>query len=66
MDGQRVVRAVARGMGAAAGIAQTDLEAVGSFNSGQWAVRAVLFAGMAAVYALQAAIVYPGGAVRTA
>ena len=42
----------------AAGIAQTDLEAVGPLSAGQWAVLSVLFAGMAAVYALQAAIAY--------
>jgi hypothetical protein len=42
----------------AAGIAQTDLEAVGPFGAGQWAALSALFVGMAAVYALQAAIVY--------
>src|SRR4051812_28261220 len=42
----------------AAGIAQTDLEAVGPFSTGQWAALSALFVGMAAVYALQAAIVY--------
>jgi hypothetical protein len=42
----------------AAGIAQTDLEAVGPFGVGQWVALSVLFVGMAAVYALQAAIVY--------
>src|SRR4051795_7001066 len=42
----------------AAGIAQTDLEAVGPFGAGQWAVLSTPFVGMAAVYGLQAAIVY--------
>jgi hypothetical protein len=42
----------------AAGIAQTDLEAVGPFSTGQWAVLAVLFVGMAAAYIVQAGIVY--------
>jgi hypothetical protein len=42
----------------AAGIAQTDLEAVGPFDAGRWAALSALFVGMAAVYALQAAIVY--------
>ncbi len=42
----------------AAGIAQTDLAAVGPFSAGQWAVLAVLFVAMAAVYALQAVIAY--------
>ncbi|WP_104525910.1 hypothetical protein [Blastococcus atacamensis] len=42
----------------AAGIAQTDLEAVGPFSAGQWVALSALFVGMAAVYALQAAIVY--------
>jgi uncharacterized membrane protein YidH (DUF202 family) len=42
----------------AAGIATTDLEAVGPFSTGQWVVLAVLFVAMAAVYVLQAAIVY--------
>jgi hypothetical protein len=41
----------------AAGIAQTDLEAVGPFTGGQWALLVVLFVAMAAVYALQALIV---------
>jgi hypothetical protein len=52
----------------ATGIAQTDLEAVGPFSTGQWVVLGALFVGMAAVYALQAAIVYrvarSGGADR--
>jgi hypothetical protein len=42
----------------AAGIAQTDLEAVGPFSAGQWVAISALFVGMAAVYALQAAIVH--------
>jgi len=42
----------------AAGIAQTDLEAVGPFGAGQWAALSALFVGIAAVYGLQAAIVY--------
>jgi hypothetical protein len=42
----------------AAGIATTDLAAVGPFSAGQWAVLVALFFGMAGVYALQAAIVY--------
>jgi hypothetical protein len=42
----------------AAGIATTDLEAVGPLSAGQWVVLSVLFLGMAAVYALQAAIAY--------
>src|SRR5215213_2741397 len=42
----------------AAGIAQTDLEAVGTFSAGQWVALSALFVGRAAVYALQAAIVY--------
>jgi hypothetical protein len=42
----------------AAGIAQTDLQAVGPFSAGQWAMLAVLFVAMAVVYALQAAIVH--------
>ena len=42
----------------AAGIATTDLEAVGPFSPGQWAVLVLLFLGMAGVYALQAAIVF--------
>jgi hypothetical protein len=54
----------------ATGIATTDLEAVGPFSSGQWAVLVVLFVAMAAVYVLQAAIAYriarPRPAVRAA
>jgi hypothetical protein len=42
----------------AAGIAQTDLEAVGPFKAGQWVALSALFVAMAAVYALQAATVY--------
>jgi hypothetical protein len=42
----------------AAGIAQTDLESIGPFGAAQWAALSALFVGMAAVYALQAAIVY--------
>src|SRR3954453_17791918 len=42
----------------AAGIAQTDLEAVGPFSTGQWAVLIALFAAMAAAYAVQAVIVH--------
>jgi hypothetical protein len=42
----------------AAGIATTDLEAVGPFSAGQWAVLAVLFLCMAATYAVQAAVVH--------
>jgi hypothetical protein len=42
----------------AAGIAQTDLEAVGPLSTGQWTVLVVLFVGMAAAYAVQAAIAY--------
>jgi hypothetical protein len=42
----------------AAGIATTDLEAVGPFSTGQWAVLVPLFVGMAAAYAVQAGIVY--------
>ena len=42
----------------AAGIATTDLEAVGPLSAGQWVVLSVLFLGMAAVYALQAAITF--------
>jgi hypothetical protein len=51
----------------AAGIATTDLEAVGPFSAGQWVVLVVLFLGMAAVYALQAVITYrvARGAVLT-
>jgi hypothetical protein len=54
----------------ATGIATTDLEAVGPFSAGQWAVLVVLFVAMAAVYVLQAAIAYriarPRPAVRAA
>jgi hypothetical protein len=42
----------------AAGIAQTDLDAVGPFSAGQWAVLAALFVAMAAAYAVQALVVY--------
>jgi hypothetical protein len=42
----------------AAGIAQTDLEAVGPLSTGQWTVLVVLFVGMAAAYAVQAVIAY--------
>ena len=42
----------------AAGIATTDLESVGPFSTGQWAVLVPLFVGMAAAYAVQAGIVY--------
>ena len=42
----------------AAGIATTDLEAVGPFSTGQWAVLTPLFVAMAGVYVLQAVIVY--------
>jgi hypothetical protein len=42
----------------AIGIATTDLEAVGPLSTGQWVVLGALFVGMAAVYVLQAAIVY--------
>ena len=42
----------------AAGIAQTDLEAVGPFSAGQWVALSALFIAMAAVYAPQAAIAY--------
>lgn len=42
----------------AAGIATTDLESVGPFTTGQWALLVPLFVGMAAAYAVQAAIVY--------
>jgi hypothetical protein len=42
----------------ATGIATTDLEDVGPFSTGQWAVLTVLFVAMAAVYALQAAVVF--------
>jgi hypothetical protein len=42
----------------AAGIATTDLAAVGPLGPGQWGLLAALFLGMAGVYALQAAIVF--------
>jgi hypothetical protein len=42
----------------AAGIATTDLEAVGPLSAGQWVGLSVLFLGMAGVYALQATIAY--------
>jgi hypothetical protein len=42
----------------AAGIAQTDLEAVGPLSTGQWSVLVVLVVGMAAAYAVQAVIAY--------
>jgi hypothetical protein len=42
----------------AAGIATTDLEAVGPFSAGQWAILSVLFVVMAGVYALQALVVF--------
>jgi hypothetical protein len=42
----------------AAGIATTDLAAVGPFSAGQWAALSVLFLCIAAVYAVQAAIVH--------
>jgi hypothetical protein len=42
----------------AAGIAMTDLAAVGPLSVGQWLGLSVLFLGMAAVYALQATIAY--------
>ena len=41
----------------AAGIATTDLEAVGPLSAGQWVLLVPLFVAMAAVYALQALIV---------
>jgi hypothetical protein len=53
----------------AIGIATTDLEAVGPFNAGQWALLVVLFVAMAAVYVLQAVVVYRvarGGAAKRA
>jgi hypothetical protein len=63
---QRLVRAVARDVAAgalaipvqASGIATTDLEAVGPFSTGQWTVLIPLFVGMAAAYAVQAAIAF--------
>ena len=42
----------------AAGIAQIDLEAVGPFSAGQWALLVPLFVALAAVYAAQAVIAY--------
>ena len=42
----------------ATGIATTDLEAVGPFSAGQWALLVPLFVAMAAVYALQALIAF--------
>jgi hypothetical protein len=42
----------------AIGIATTDLEAVGPFSAGQWALLVLIFLAMAAVYGLQAAIVF--------
>jgi hypothetical protein len=42
----------------AIGIATTDLADVGPFSTGQWAVLVALFVGMAAVYVLQALIVF--------
>jgi hypothetical protein len=42
----------------ATGIATTDLADVGPFSAGQWAVLVVLFVGMAAVYVLQAVVVF--------
>ena len=42
----------------ATGIATTDLEAVGPLSSGLWALLVPLFLAMAAVYALQALIVF--------
>jgi hypothetical protein len=42
----------------AAGIATTDLAAVGPFSAGQWVALVALFVAMAAVYALQAVIAY--------
>jgi hypothetical protein len=51
----------------AIGIARTDLEAAGPFSAGQRALLVVLFLAMAAIYVLQAAIVYRvarGGAVK--
>jgi hypothetical protein len=42
----------------AAGIAQTDLEAVGPFDAGQWVLLSALLVAMAAVYGLQAVIAY--------
>jgi hypothetical protein len=42
----------------AIGIATTDLADVGPFSTGQWTVLVVLFVGMAAVYVLQAVVVF--------
>ncbi len=42
----------------ATGIATTDLAAVGPLSAGQWALLVPLFGAMAAVYVLQAVIVY--------
>ncbi|MFP5369335.1 MAG: hypothetical protein ACLGI3_01090 [Actinomycetes bacterium] len=42
----------------ATGIATTDLEAVGPLSAGQWMLLVPLFLAMAAVYALQALIVF--------
>ena len=42
----------------ATGIATTDLADVGPFSTGQWAVLVVLFVGLAAVYVLQALVVF--------
>ena len=51
----------------ATGIATTDLADVGPFSAGQWAVLAMLFLCMAAVYAVQALVVHRvarGGTTR--
>jgi hypothetical protein len=42
----------------AVGIATTDLAAVGPLSTGQWALLAGLFVALAAVYVLQATIVF--------
>jgi hypothetical protein len=42
----------------AAGIATTDLEAVGPFSGAQWALLVPLFVAMAAAYAVQALIAF--------
>ena len=42
----------------ATGIATTDLADVGPLSTGQWALLTVLFVGMAAVYVLQAVVVF--------
>jgi hypothetical protein len=42
----------------ATGIATTDLAEVGPFSTGQWALMSMLFVGMAAVYVLQAVVVF--------